>query len=155
MRLEKSKIITGGAMKKFAPIPWTQFFAAIVTALTFTGSGEASWQTEWEKTLSAAEKEGMVTVYGQARHPVSAAIQAFAKSYPKITLNFIGGPGSELGHKTMAEKRAGKHLVDIAIGGSGTQVQVYHKAGLLEPLRVAFARGAGRNSMVGQETSLC
>jgi iron(III) transport system substrate-binding protein len=125
-------------MKKFAPIPWAHLFAAIAMALTFAKAGEASWQPEWEKTLSAAEKEGMVTIYGQVRHPVSAAIQAFTKFYPKITLNFIGGPGGELGHRIMAEKRAGKHLVDIAIGGSGTQVEIYYKAGLLEPLRAAF-----------------
>lgn len=125
-------------MRKFAPILWAQLFAALVLASTFAKAEEPSWQTEWEKTLSAAEKEGMITVYGQARHPVSAAIEAFTKSYPKIKLNFISGPGSELGHRVMAEKRAGKHLIDIAIGGSGTQVRVYHKAGLLEPLSAAF-----------------
>jgi len=125
-------------VRKFAPILWAQLFAALVLATTFAKAEEPSWQTEWEKTLSAGEREGMITVYGQARHPVSAAIQTFTKFYPKIKLNFIGGPGSELRHRIMAEKRAGKHLVDIAIGGSGTQVQVYHKAGFLEPLSAAF-----------------
>lgn len=127
-----------GAMRKFAPILWAQLFAAFVLASTFAKAEEPSWQTEWEKTLSAAEREGMITVYGQARHPVSAAIQAFTQYYPKIKLNFIGGPGSELGHRVMAEKRADKHLVDVAIGGSGTHVRVYYKANLLEPLSSAF-----------------
>jgi len=125
-------------MRKFALNLWTQLFATLVLASTFAKAEGPSWQAEWEKTLSAAETEGTVTVYGQARHPVSAAIQAFTKFHPKIKLNFIGAPGSELGQRIMAEKRAGKHLVDIAIGGSGTQVQVYHKAGLLEPLRATF-----------------
>jgi iron(III) transport system substrate-binding protein len=99
---------------------------------------EITWEQEWDRTLAAAKHEGEVTVYGQSRHPVSAAIRAFEKFYPKIKLNFVGGPGSELGSRVMAEKRAGKHLVDIAVGGSATAVQIYHKADLLAPLSPAF-----------------
>jgi len=97
-----------------------------------------SWQAEWEKTVQAAPREGELTIYGQARHPVSAAIRAFEQVYPKIRLNFLGGTGAQLGVRVMAEKRAGKHLVDIAIGGAGTQVEVYARAGLLEPMSSAF-----------------
>lgn len=99
---------------------------------------DETWRQEWERTLASAQNEGEVTIYGQSRHPVSAAIQAFAKVYPKIQLNFVGGPGSELGARVMAEKRADKHLVDIAVGGSATAVQIYQKAGLLAPLPPAF-----------------
>jgi len=97
-----------------------------------------AWQAEWERTAAASLQEGEVTIYGQARHPTSAAIQAFAQVYPKIRLNFLGGTGNQLGVRVMAEKRAGKHLVDIAIGGPGTMVEVYYRGGLLEPLAAAF-----------------
>lgn len=107
-----------------------------------TGAGAAemkqAWQAEWEKTVAAAHQEGAVTIYGQARYPTSGGIKAFEQFYPKIKLNFIGGTGSQQGVRIMAEKRANKHLVDIAIGGAGTQVQVYYRAGLLEPTSVAF-----------------
>lgn len=99
---------------------------------------DEAWRQEWERTVASAENEGEVTIYGQSRHPVSAAIKAFEKSYPRIKLNFVGGPGSELGARVMAEKRAGKHLVDIAVGGSATAVQIYQKAGLLASLPPAF-----------------
>ncbi|MBI4488194.1 MAG: extracellular solute-binding protein [Deltaproteobacteria bacterium] len=94
----------------------------------------ADWKQEWEKTLAAAEGEGEVTIYGQARRGVAAAIQAFERSHPKIKVNFIGGSGSDLAKKIMAEKRAGKHLVDIAVGGGGTMVLVYYKAEILQPI---------------------
>lgn len=97
-----------------------------------------AWQAEWEKTLAAAHHEGEVTLYGQARSPASDAMKAFQKSYPKIRLNFVGGTGSQLGPRVMAEKRANKHLVDVAIGGPGTMVAVYYKGGLLEPISSAF-----------------
>ena len=95
-------------------------------------------QAEWEKIVAAAHKEGEVTLYGQARYGVQDAILAFKNAYPKIKFNFIGGQGSDLAKRVMAEKRADKHLVDIAIGGSGTQVLIYHKGGLLEPTGSAF-----------------
>lgn len=115
-----------------------QMFLAWIAAGPVSAAQEGAWQQDWERTVASAENEGEVTIYGQSRHPVSAAIQAFTKVYPKIKLNFVGGPGSELGARVMAEKRAGKHLVDIAVGGSATAVQIYQKAGLLAPLPPAF-----------------
>jgi len=92
------------------------------------------WKQDWDKTVAAAEKEGEVTIYGQSRAGVGKAILAFKDAYPKIKINFIGGSGSDLAKKIMAEKRADKHLVDLSIGGGGTMVLVYHKAGLLQAL---------------------
>jgi iron(III) transport system substrate-binding protein len=106
--------------------------------LAFAHTARADWKQDWEKTVAAAEKEGEVVMYGQGRVGVSDAIKEFSKSYPKIRLNFISGQGSDLAKKIMAEKRADKHLVDIAVGGGGTMVLVYHKAGLLEKMSSAF-----------------
>src|SRR5215510_13474087 len=94
----------------------------------------SSAQAEWEKVLAAAEKEGELNIYGQGRAGVGKAIQAFAQVYPKIKINFIEGSGSDLAKKVMAEKRAGKHLVDLSVGGGGTMVLVYHKAGHLQSI---------------------
>lgn len=97
-----------------------------------------NWQAEWEKSVAAAEKEGEVTLYGAYRRGVREAVLEFSKAYPKIKLNHVAGSGSELAKKVMAEKRANKHFVDIAVGGSGTMVLVYFKAGLLEPMQSTF-----------------
>jgi iron(III) transport system substrate-binding protein len=94
----------------------------------------ADWKQDWDKTVAAAEKEGEVTIYGQPRAGVGKAILAFKDAYPKIKINFVGGSGGDLSKKIMAEKRADKHLVDLSVGGGGTMVLVYHKAGLLQPI---------------------
>jgi hypothetical protein len=98
------------------------------------GPAWADWKQDWDKIVAAAEKEGEVSIYGQQRAGVGKAILAFKDAYPKIKINFVGGSGSDLAKKIMAEKRADKHLVDLSIGGSGTMVLVYHKAGLLQPI---------------------
>jgi iron(III) transport system substrate-binding protein len=108
---------------------------AVCCYVTVAISAESSsWQAEWEKVLAAAEKEGELSIYGQGRAGVGKSIQAFSQAYPKIKLNFIEGSGSDLAKKIMAEKRAGKHLVDLSIGGGGTMVLVYQKAKLLQPI---------------------
>jgi iron(III) transport system substrate-binding protein len=108
--------------------------AALLLNAVFAVSVRADWKQDWEKTVAAAEKEGEVTIYGQSRAGVGKAILAFKDAYPKIKINFVGGSGSNLAKKIMAEKRAGKHLVDLSVGGGGTMVLVYHKAGHLQPI---------------------
>lgn len=108
---------------------------SLLFAFTFVESVRAESHGDWEKTIAAAEKEGELNIYGQGRAGVGKAIQAFTQAYPKIRLNFIEGSGSNLAKKIMAEKRAGKHFVDLSVGGGGTMVLVYHKAGLLQPIR--------------------
>jgi iron(III) transport system substrate-binding protein len=108
--------------------------AVLLVNLIVVDRVRGDWKQDWDKTVAAAEKEGEVAIYGQSRAGVGKAILAFKDVYPKIKINFIGGSGSDLAKKIMAEKRADKHLVDLSIGGAGTMVLVYHKAGLLQPL---------------------
>jgi len=116
----------------------TALKASLLTALllnvVLAASVRGDWKQDWEKTVAAAEKEGEIAIYAQSRAGVGKAILAFKDAYPKIKINFVGGSGSDLAKKIMAEKRAGKHLVDLSIGGGGTMVLVYHKAGLLQPI---------------------
>jgi ABC-type Fe3+ transport system substrate-binding protein len=107
--------------------------AGLLNAI-FAPPANADWKQDWEKTLAAAEKEGEVTIYGQARAGVGKAILAFKDAYPNIKINFVGGSGSNLAKKIMAEQRADKYLVDVSVGGGGTMVLVYYKGGLLQPV---------------------
>lgn len=112
--------------------------AALLALFAAVAQAQSDWKREWEKTLAAAEKEGEVTLYGAYRSGVREAVSEFTKAFPKIKFNHVAGSGSQLANKVMAEKRANKHLVDVAIGGSGTMVLVYHRGGLLEPMQSAF-----------------
>jgi iron(III) transport system substrate-binding protein len=110
---------------------------SVTVSCIWIENASADLQQDWEKLVSAAEKEGEVTIYGQARSGVSKAIGAFSEAYPKIKINFVGGQGSDLSKKLLAERRAGKNLVDVTIGGSATLV-TYHKAGGLQPVAPAL-----------------
>jgi hypothetical protein len=53
-------------------------------------AAKSDWQSEWEKTLVAATKEGQVTVYGPPAISHQHAIGAFQSSFPKIKPNTEG-----------------------------------------------------------------
>ena len=91
---------------------------------------------EWEKTVAAAEKENQLTIYIFDAGPVTAeTVQAFEKSYPKIKVNQLRARGSDLGPRIIAERRAGKYLVDVFTGGKGTAHATLYIGKTLEPIK--------------------
>jgi len=76
------------------------------------------WKQKWEKTLEAAKKEGPVSIYGS--QAFDFLLREFHRKYPESKVIFVGGRGSQLGPRIMAERRAGKHLADMFLMGSGT-----------------------------------
>jgi iron(III) transport system substrate-binding protein len=87
-------------------------------------------ETEWDKNVKAAEQEGEVMVYvGGAEY--REAIQEFQKSFPKIKLStFSSARGPELLSRLMAERRAGKNVVDVYMTGIGTHIALYNAKAL-------------------------
>lgn len=83
-------------------------------------------QADWDKTVKAAEREGEVMVYvGGAEY--QAAIQEFQKAFPNIKLStYAAARGPELLSRLMAERRAGKNLVDVYMTGIGTHIALYN-----------------------------
>ena len=92
------------------------------------------WQADWDKTLAAAEKEAQVTVYGPPGIAYQNALGAFQDSFPKIKLVYVAGSGTNNAQRLVTERRAGKYLADLFIGGSGTIIEVLFDGNLLEPL---------------------
>lgn len=101
----------------------TSFAAAV------SGGGD-----EWERTVKAAEQEGQVTVY---KLGIDADFNAFQKRYPKIKLNLVAGRGSQNLQRIMAERRAGKYLVDVVRLGGGTAMTLL-TAKALDPITPAL-----------------
>jgi iron(III) transport system substrate-binding protein len=99
---------------------------------------KADWRLEWQRTVEAAEREGQVTVYGPPGISYQNAIRAFESSYPKIKLLYVPGSGSDNAQRLLAERRAGKYLADVFVGGSGTLTLVLFRGNLLEPLPPAL-----------------
>jgi iron(III) transport system substrate-binding protein len=94
------------------------------------------WQAEWEKTLRAAKEEGQVTVYFDSS--ATLFVEPFRKQFPEINLVSVSIDSPQLANRVMAERRAGKYLVDIVITGANPNYQVYYAAKILEPITTAF-----------------
>ena len=64
----------------------TFIFVALWVATAHAAESKPNWQTEWERTVKAAEEEGQLTVYVSG---YGALIDSgiFQKAYPKIKVN--------------------------------------------------------------------
>jgi iron(III) transport system substrate-binding protein len=109
---------------------------ALFTLLIWVGTGAAQsdWKRDWDHAVAVGEKEGQVTIYGPPGITYQNAIMAFQSSFPKIKLVYVPGSGSNNAQRLMAERRAGKYLADVFVGGSGTLVQVLYEGGVLDSL---------------------
>ena len=61
-------------------------------------------------------------------------LKAFNKDYPEIKVTTAGGHGSELGARILAERRAGKYLVDLYAGGPTTPYRALYLSKALDPI---------------------
>src|SRR3990172_9200929 len=106
----------------------TVFSAANPTA---AAQGKVSLETEWNKTVEAAKKEGKVFIYstpsGDVIRPVA---NAFEKKYG-IKVEWIIGRGEELTQRMQVEKAAGIKVHDVIICGGPTTQTVMKPLGLL------------------------
>lgn len=94
------------------------------------------WQAEWEKTVRAAKEEGQVTIYFDSS--ATLFLEPFRKQFPDIKNVSVSIDSPQLANRVMAERRAGKYLVDIVITGANPNYQVYYAAKILEPITTAF-----------------
>jgi iron(III) transport system substrate-binding protein len=96
-----------------------------------------SWQSEWDQTVRAAEKEGQLTVYiGGYGAIIDAGV--FQKAYPKIKVTHITGAGTDLTARISAERRAGKYLADVYNGGGNSLFQILYVGKMLDPIKPAL-----------------
>ncbi len=97
----------------------------------------ATWQTQWQKTIEAAKKEGQVALYGgqEITHPDIVA--AFNKEFPFIKVLSVAGRAADLMTRISAERRADKYLADVmASGPNGPRMLYLSKA--LDPIAPSF-----------------
>jgi iron(III) transport system substrate-binding protein len=98
-----------------------------------------NWQSEWEKTVQGAKKEGKLSLYVyQGDGQLGALTQLFQKKYPEINVVTTPGRGNTLAPRVMAERRAGKYLVDVYIAGVTTAYEVFYRGKLLDSVRAAL-----------------
>jgi iron(III) transport system substrate-binding protein len=113
-------------------------FAALVMA-SASASGAAApagADSEWNKTVAAAKKEGKIVIIGPSGSDVRDAYTiGFQKMYPEIEVDFSGMRGAEVAPKLLAELNAKHYLTDIAVAGTTTALASLVPANAVVPLQ--------------------
>ena len=102
------------------------------------GAAEIAGKNEWDNLVAAAEKEGQLVVYTGGVASAAKIEEVFQKAYPKIKVISVAGRGSQLGPRIIAERRAGKYLADVYIGGKGTPSATLYPGKVLAPIQPLF-----------------
>ncbi len=98
---------------------------------------EKGWETQWNKIVAEARKEGKVVVMGSADPVVRKELPAIFKAKFGVTLEYIGGRGGDNLARLRMERRAGAYTVDAVTAGVTNMVE-YYQEGLLDPLLPAL-----------------
>ena len=105
----------------------------------FAAESKPNWQAQWEKTVEGAKKEGKLSLYVYDGEDVLATVaKLFQKKYPEIDIVTTPGRGNTLAPRVMAERRAGKYLVDVYMAGVTTAYDVFYRAKILDSVRAAL-----------------
>ena len=105
----------------------------------FAAESKPNWQAQWEKTVDGAKKEGKLSLYIYDGEDVLATVaRLFQKKYPEIDIVTTPGRGNTLAPRIMAERRAGKYLVDVYMAGVTTAYDVFYRAKILDSVRAAL-----------------
>ena len=113
---------------------WLRMLVAVLSVVLLVASARAQsdWKKQWESTIQAGKREGEVVVYGPHNPAYQQVWAIFQKNYPEIKFTFVPGKGSEHAQRIVAERRAGKFLADLLMGGSSTYASF--APGTMEPL---------------------
>jgi iron(III) transport system substrate-binding protein len=98
--------------------------AALLVMLLGCPLQSAEWQTEWEKTLAAARKEGTVVVGIPASSELRKAIDARFKEKFGIALELFPSRGPENVTRILNEYNAGVRYFDVFVSGGATPLSL-------------------------------
>src|SRR5678816_2756285 len=90
-------------------------------------------QLDWEKTVQAAKQEAQIVIYAAMGPYHPQIFTEFQKDYPEIKATIIHGNSSRISPRLLAERRAGKYLADVYLGGP-TSLYSFYKNSLFDPL---------------------
>src|SRR6185503_16189024 len=96
-----------------------------------------SWQTQWEKTVAAARKEGRLNFY-VGRYGSEKLLNEFRREFPEIKIVGTNGAGNSLGTRIVSEARAGTVIADLYSGGAVTNFEILYKGKALDSLKSAL-----------------
>jgi len=89
----------------------------------------------WATLVDAARGEGRLILAGPPSEVWRSALLSFEKAYPGITVEYSGITSRDFWPRRSQERRAGKYLWDLRVGGPDPQVFQARDDGFLAPLR--------------------
>jgi ABC-type Fe3+ transport system substrate-binding protein len=108
-------------------------FFSLPAGSTAAGETKAGWQADWEKTLQAAKAEGRVVLY--AYNQYDEFFREFEKKFPEIKVSAVISGPNEIIQRIMAERRAGRYIGDLFIGGANSGYNALYKGRAFDPLK--------------------
>jgi len=125
-------------MKKIVSMLLSAMCYFLAPGELLSGEAKGPWQTEWERTIEAAKKEGKLV----AGIPASADLRKsigdiFPKRFPGIELELTTSRGPTNASKIAAEHAAGVRYFDLLISGTFTPFNLLN-AGILDPVEPLF-----------------
>ena len=117
--------------RKVIPLAAGYLLAGAISAAV--AQERTGWQAAWERTVEAAKREGQVNVYVTlGPHEV---IPAFRQAYPEIRPVVVAGRSGQIAQRILTERRAGRYLADVEIGGGAVNLAEFYSVGILNPIR--------------------
>jgi iron(III) transport system substrate-binding protein len=110
-------------------------FAAAGVAWT-----QESWERQWNDWVTAAKKEGAVSVLVPAGQSYRESVQGFAKAYPDITLTVTAELMRDTLPRIQRERAAGIYSADVIIGAITPVYFAWIPNGVLADLKSAVIR---------------
>jgi len=111
-------------------------FLFLSRARSDAADARPGWRVEWDKTVAAAEKEGVVSIYIFDAGPLTEeTVHAFERAFPNIKVSQLRGRGNDLGPRIIAERRAGKYIADLFAGGKGTAYVTLYVGKILDSIK--------------------
>lgn len=98
-----------------------KYTAAASGSMLLPGMSHAAGNAAWEKVEAAAKKEGKVLLYysGVPIQRASAMLDAWAKRYPEIKLEYVEVPGATTIGRVLQESLAGGPTCDVTTNTLG------------------------------------
>ena len=115
----------------------TLAFLNALAPAAFAADATLQREQEWNRAVRAAEQEGEIVLSALSEVGEVFTHGGFQKKFPKIKLNVVPARGGDQVTRIMAERRAGKFLVDVGNMGNTSPYRLY-QAKVLDPIASAF-----------------
>lgn len=119
-------------------VSFTAFILFILIPKAHSQS-KSDWQQRWDKTLSAAKKDGRVVVWGPPGELIREAMtKNFQQAHPDIAVEYSGARGGEQAVRIKAERDGGVYTVDVLLSGTTTAMIQMKPTDALDPIEPAL-----------------